>query len=341
VPAQQCRIQADWARKLSSPLYERLLTRSAEDYEQGGPLRQLLDPQRHRVDMALPLRMLGAVHRLVLEGRAPQLARYYPSVGGTVDLDAVWPVFRETIATNHAALDELLPNPVQTNDAARSASLLGGFLLVGETAGLPLRLLEVGSSAGLNLCWDRYRYTWTGGGWGDRASPLLIEDVFTDGAHPSPASVTVASRAGCDPSPVDARTAEGRLTLLSYTWPDHPERIRRLQTAVTIARDVPYQVDRAGAGEWLEAQLAEPVSGVATVVYHSVVWPYLNDDERRHVTAAIETAGARATADAPLAWLRMEPGAKEADLSLRIYPGLEDRVIATCGFHTPAVRWLG
>jgi hypothetical protein len=218
---------------------------------------------------------------------------------------------------------------------------LGGFLLIADFTGLPLRLLEVGSSAGLNLCWDRYRYTWQGGAWGDPKSALVIEDVFTDGTPALSPSVTVAGRQGCDPNPVDARKPEGRLTLLAYTWPDHVDRIRRLDTAISIARTVSYQIEQAHAADWVESKLTNPADGVATVVYHSVVWPYLSDDERLRLTAAIENAGARATTKAPLAWLRMEPGAKEADLSLRIYPGLKDRVTATCGFHTPAVRWLG
>jgi hypothetical protein len=342
VPATHFRTQADWARKLDSPLYAHLLAQSATDYEQGGPLRDLIEPhQSEPAQLALPLRLMGAVHRLVLEGRAPALAPYYPSVGGIIDLDAAWQAFREFVASQREAIETLMPNPVQTNDAARSASLLGGFLLVAGLTGLPLRLLEVGSSAGLNLCWDRYRYAWPGGGWGDAASTLLIEDVFAEGMPPIPTAVTVASRAGCDPNPVDVRTPEGRLSLLSFTWPDHVERIRRLDTAIAIARSTTYGVEQARAVEWVESKLAQAVPEAATVVYHSVVWPYLSEDERQQLTAVIDNAGARATAAAPLAWLRMEPGAKEADLSLRIYPGLADRVIATCGFHTPAVRWLG
>jgi hypothetical protein len=36
--------------------------------------------------------------------------------------------------------------------------LIGGFLRVAAMTRRPLRLLEVGSSAGLNLRWDHYRY---------------------------------------------------------------------------------------------------------------------------------------------------------------------------------------
>jgi hypothetical protein len=118
------------------------------------------------------------------------------------------------------------------------------------------------------------------------------------------------------------------------------DRFRRLEKAMAIARTVPYTLEQAHAADWLESQLrTEP--GIATVVYHSVVWPYLSDDEKQRMTGAIERAGAQATTAAPLAWLRMEPGGTDAELRLRIYPGLDDRVIATCGFHSPAVRWLG
>jgi len=205
-----------------------------------------------------------------------------------------------------------------------------------------LRLLEIGTSAGLNLCWDRFRYEWAGGSWGEPASPVRLENVFVEGAPPVTA-VRVIERSGCDPEPVDVHTGEGRLILLSCTWPDQPERVRRLDSAIGVARETNYRIDRARAGDWLKIQLARPVVGAATAIFHSVVWPYLPEDERVKVTETIEEAGCRATPEAPLAWLRMESPAvtagKEPEVRLRIYPGFEERMLATTTFHTPAVRW--
>jgi hypothetical protein len=336
-----CLIQADWCRRLGSPLYSHLLARAAEDYEAGGPVRDLLEPHASDpAELALPLRMMGAVHRLVLQGRAPELARFYPSAGGALAIDDSWEPFRRTLADQIESLRPLVSRPVQTNEPGRSGSLLGGFLLIAGLTRMPLHLLEIGASAGLNLCWDRYRYEWTGGGWGDPASPLRLENVFSQGAPPPAPPVTVAERAGCDPHPIHVHESEGRLTLLAYAWPDQLDRIRRLEAAIGIARGTSYTLEEAAAADWLAARLAQPAAGVAAVVFHSVVWPYLATSERERVTEIIQEAGRAATSAAPLAWLKMEPGGGQAEVRLRIWPGFQERVIASTGFHAPAVRWM-
>ncbi len=49
-----------------------------------------------------------------------------------------------------------LDSPPQTNEVARSAALIGAARFLSALSPLPLRLLELGASAGLNLNFDRY-----------------------------------------------------------------------------------------------------------------------------------------------------------------------------------------
>jgi hypothetical protein len=291
-------------------------------------------------DSSLALRFLGAVHRLVLQGKAPQLAACYPSAGGDSNCEDLWPRFRDVVQHHEAVLRELVHRPVQTNEVGRCAALLGGFLEVARQTRLPLRLLEVGAAGGLILRWDQYRYEAGHEGWGDSHSPVHIAGVF-GGEHPCfDVLAKVVGRRGCDASPIDPSTEEGRLTLQCYVWPDQLERFRQLAAAIDVARRVPANVDHGNAPDWVETVLAD-VPGVATIVYHSIVWQYLSNVDRARFERVMTVAGEAATHNKPLAWLRFEPADNVAEVRLRLWPGSKDRLLARCGFHGKPVQWLG
>ena len=94
------------------------------------------------------------VHRLALNGSLPALARFYPSCGGTLDIDAAWSALLSAFEKDGRALCATLPQTVQTNEVSRCCALMLGFTGVIYQTGLPLRLLDIGCSGGLNLRWD-------------------------------------------------------------------------------------------------------------------------------------------------------------------------------------------
>jgi hypothetical protein len=291
-----------------------------------------------------PLRVLGGLHRIVLEGRAPELGARYPTVDGDGDADAMWPAFLALVAARPPEVLDALTHPVQTNEVGRSSALVGGFLTVARETGLPLRVLEVGSSAGLNLRFDHYRYESDGAGFGPADSPVRFVDRWPAGVPPFDAPLVVAERAGCDRDPIDPTTEAGRLTLLSYVWPDQDERFHLLERALDVARAVPAEVTRADLVDWMGERLAVAVPGLATVVFHSIVWQYLPDEARDAVRRILDEAGGRASADAPLAWLRLEPRPPSLgtpELRLTQWPGGGERVLATATFHAGPVNWTG
>lgn len=346
--AELLRRQAGRAAQRRSPLYVGLLERLATDVEAGGPAWALL---RSRADEregdALPLRLMAAVHRLVLTGAAPALARWYPSAGGAGTAQQAWPELRELLARRASELDALLDAPLQTNEPGRSAALLAGFLMVARETRLPLCVLEVGASAGLNLHWDRYRYEAPGFAFGPPGSPVRLRDVY-EGPPPVPADVEVASRAGCDRHPLDPGREEDRLVLRSAVWADQADRLALLDGALAVARAHPVTIERADALPWLDARLAAPIEAHATVVVHSIVMQYLPRPDRAALRERIEVAGAAATPSAPLAWLRLEPPDRApgeddpdrglAELRLTTWPGRREIRLGAAGYHGRPVR---
>lgn len=338
--------QAEAAALLGSHLYAALARGVAADVRGGGAAWRVVEPHASEDrGSALTLRLLAAVHRLVLQGRAPELAAFYPSVGGRLPPQDAWPAFRAVLEEYVEELVELVGWSCQTNEVGRAAGLLPGFLTaVRASGGLPVRLLEIGASAGLQLRWDRFAYAWDEHAatrrWGPADSPVRLTGHWDVAPELLDTSVEVASRQGCDPDPVDVGTEEGRLRLRQSVWGDQLERLRRLDGALKLAARIPAVVEEARAGDWLPARLAEPAPGHLTLVYHSVVWQYLAPDERDEVEAAIVAAGERATADAPLAWVRSEPENILRAMRVRatIWPGGEERFVAKAGAHGFPVR---
>ncbi len=178
-------------------------------------------------------------------------------------------------------------------------------------------------------------------GWGDPQSPVKITSAFGS-EHPRfDVVANVVERWGCDASPIEPSTREGGLTLKSYVWPDQLERFRQLAAALDVARRVPARVDQGNAPDWVETALRDSVSGVATVVYHSIMWQYLSALDRARLDRIMALAGEAATADKPLAWLRFEPADNVVEARLQLWPPGKDWLLAKSGFHGKPVDWLG
>jgi hypothetical protein len=341
--ADGLRLLAPFSTEIGSPFYGTMLECMARDVADGGPTWPLLEPfTGEPPENVYHIRLLGGVHRLVLTGAAPELARHYPSAGGDGDAEAAWPLVRELLATRPPVVLDALTRPPQTNEVGRSAPLVGGLLVVARDTKLPSRLRELGSSAGLNLWFDRYWFSQDGQGWGDPTSTVRFVDLWPNGSPPFDAGMSIADRRGCDRHPIDVTSDDGRLWLLAYVWPDQTARFELLRTALDLARDAPPAVDEAEIPEWLETQLAESTPGVATVVFHSIVWQYLTAKEKAAVEATLHEAGRRATVDAPLAWLRLELGSElsTSDLRLTTWPGGAERLLAHAAPHLGPVEWL-
>jgi len=341
--SQSLRLQAKACAALGSPFHARLLELAADDLEVGGPTAALMAPWagedlRAQMAAAVPLRLLGALHDVVLSGDDPALADAYPKPGKDFDADRAWLQARRALADHAARLAAFMDHEPQTNEVRRSLCLLGGFLTIAAETGLPLRCFEIAASAGLNLNWDRYRYDLGGHGWGPRSAVQLPTD-WSGPLPPLAAKVEVIERAACDRRPVDLADPVQRRRLQAYVWPDQFERLERIRAAIDVALDRGVQVESADAVDWTR-RVAGPQPGAVTVLYHSVFWQYMPPESQAALHQAIEEHAKSATPKAPFAWLCMEPppgNLAGMEVRLRLWPGGEERVLADVHPHGAAV----
>lgn len=326
--------QAEAVVLRGSPLYVALLKRAAEDLAAGGALLHLLRRRAvERSGQALPLRLMAAFHRLALLGEETALAAQLPSTGGGGDAEGAWDAMLEIVDRRACDLDRMLDAPLQTNEPARSRALVSGFLAVAAETGMPLRVLELGASAGLNLNLMHYRFDSAAGVVGDPRSSLR----FTAAAWPMPLPrFEVMEARGCDAQPLDACNPEDKLTLRSAVWADQPERLAALEAALAIAEAHPPQVERSELTRWVSG--IEPQDGAATVVFHSVVEQYLEPAARERLARTMAQLLGGAGPSSPVAWLSLERALGEgaygkAELRLAISPDPERRLLGHSSYH--------
>ena len=335
--------QAAGCEHFGSPFTAALIGAMRGDLEAGGPVAALVGdwPGSPRPD-AVSLRLTGALHFAALSKMDPALAEVYPG-GAKYSREPAWPRARDFLAREHDFVAGFVKSPPQTNETRRAIALLPGFLAAARRFGLPLQTFEIGASAGLNLNWDSFAYKTQS--WSYGAGSVVID---TDWRGPAPdlsAPLRVAARAACDLNPLDIREPLARLRLKSYIWADQAERLARFDAAVALALAKDVRVERESAEVGLRRVLADRLPGTTAVVYHSIFYQYPPPPVRQAIAAAIADAGSRASASAPLAWLRFEPeallgGPRDSMrflVDLTTWPGGETRILA---LSDPHGRWV-
>jgi hypothetical protein len=326
------------ARRLGSPLYERL----ALGVDADAALKSLAARARPGQPQANVL--FAAVNFLLLRGADHPLRSFYPSLGGTAEGDA-FPAFRDFADKHAEAMVPLLETRVtNTNEAARSTILRAGFAALGERESLPLHLIEIGPSAGLNLNWDRYgmRYRRDGEPVAEipaEAGPIL-ECALRGAATPPFMAPVIAGRVGLERDPVDLADRMDRDWLRALVWPDQPHRLARLDDAIALFRRHPQAILRGDALALLPDALARAPEDRAVCVYHTIAVYQFSAAMREALAAILAAAGLRR----PVWRLAFEfDGVKDYVLTLTRYrDGLaETCMLAVAQAHGGWIEWRG
>jgi hypothetical protein len=298
----QFRLFAQGAARDGATTYEAISRFVADDPDLLAMIAEAPVAQRR------PNLLLAAVHYLLLGGARHPLADHYDTVravlGRTDDPSAprgdVTVDFKAFCLEHRAALLDLIAvRSTQTNEVGRSAALLPALSVVaaGYPERQPLSLLDLGSSAGLNLLFDSYAYRYrqrSDGAVleaGPAASAVQLECVVRGALTdlPNLAIPVIAERAGIDALPIDPTSEDGARWLLACLWPDNMIRFDRLRGALDVARTTshPPVIHRGDIVDDLPAVAAGMASDVPLVVFHSWVAAYLTRERQGELVETV------------------------------------------------------
>ena len=336
---ERVRLAGRICASMGSLFYGGLFAHAATAYESDGPLKSLLDRHMHRPRIAL--RLGGAAHFRALHGDAPAIAAHFPSTGGDADAVSAWEAIEADITAHPAAYNDLVAMTVQTNEVARAMPILGALLAVADATRMPLRVLEVGCSAGLLLNLDRYRYSGERWAWGDPDARVHLRNRCVDGAPQHlDADLEIAERRGCDVHPLHVSDPVDADRLLSFVWPDQQERFDRLRAAISVGREHPVAIDCADAISWV-GDVALPRMATCTVALHTVLTEHLTPDTCERLRDSMYALGREASRESPFAWVRMEPPEQKIsyETSITLWPRGEQLFIARSDGHAQDLQW--
>lgn len=257
--------------KGSSSLYEHLAMCISADLE-------LLQLSAHaREGQPVPNLLFGAVHYLLLGGISHQLSEYYATiVENPRDPFQAFHDFKDFCIRYRSEIISILKNKlVQTNEVRRCAYLYPSFCQIYKIAQKSLALIEIGTSAGLQLLWDKYSYSYNDKSnmYGNQESELELSTEIRGKNIPLMLdhSPPVTSRIGLDLNINNLSNREDYLWLKALIWPEHQERIFQFEQAASYLKGQALELIE-GDGVSLLPEIASEIPTDSSIcVFHTHV----------------------------------------------------------------------
>ena len=323
-----------------SALYESLCHSIAEDKD------VLAIAANARSGQPVPNLFMAAVHWLLMRDGEHPVSAYYPDLClGPAEPGDPYPSFRSFCLERREEITALISvRLVQTNVVRRCAVLLPAFAeAIGEDQEKPLSLVAIGASAGLNLFWDRYAYSYSDGRrWGDGGSPVQLSSVIRGEGRPSlPAAIPdVVFRVGLDLNPVDISDPDAVAWLKALVWPERREEATILDNAIELAQDHPPTLLAGDALELLPQVLQGIPPDSTLCLYHSHMLNQLSQEARGRFEDIIDQHGA--ARDLNLISFEGRAGGHHSAIELTQYQSGAKTIrhLADCDSHGNWIQWM-
>lgn len=291
VLSERFRVFAEKECKDSSSLYEHLAGNIANDLD----LLKLAAHSKH--GQPVPNLLLGAVHYLLLNGVEHELSAYYASIVNEPKKSSGAIIcFKDFCMQNESNIVQLLENKlVQTNEVRRCAYLYPSFCRIYKLTKKPLTLIEIGTSAGLQLLWDKYTYYYNTSNqkYGSEHSTLEISAEIIGDRLPLlfEQSPPVARRIGLDLHVNNLNDSEDYLWLKALIWPEHKERNAYFEKAAHCLKSQPIELIE-GDGVSILPDIVPTVSHDSSIcIFHTHVANQIPAAAKKKLSEQIQCLG--------------------------------------------------
>lgn len=324
----------------SSPMYETLCRHIAS---RDDLLALALDV---RPGQPAPNLILAAVQFTLHDEPKHPLATYYPLLGGSAPAcgNAGFTAAFDDFCETHAGTIRHLVGTrlVQSSEPRRNGLIAPALLAVTRTSP-EVHYVDVGSSVGFNLYWDRWSYAFEPGGSIQRQDAVGTISIRTegnfipslDGAFP-----VIRSRVGIDLSPVDLADDSALRWIKSLIFADHVERFALFDKALDLVREGQPQIIAGDAKKVLPQVLDSLPAGENVCVLFSFV---VNQAYSGGLTEAHEQLASLSIGRTISGITLADMGREATEMRYSTFQDgklVEDRELAFIDPHGKWIRWI-
>lgn len=188
-----------------------------------------------RQGQPIPNIFFAAIHYLLLKNQDNELAKYYPSIQRNFYPEIPFDIFKTFCLANINEIKKIISTRiVQTNVITRCSYLMPIFSKLIKEENKPTTIIDIGTSAGLTLNFDKYQY-WNNDKKVFGQSNVIVKSKIIDSEAPTIFNIShPITKIGIDQNLIDPTDKDEILWLKALVWTDQIERFVAIDEALKI-----------------------------------------------------------------------------------------------------------
>ncbi|GAA3983835.1 DUF2332 domain-containing protein [Mucilaginibacter dorajii] len=245
-----------------------------------------------RVGQPIPNIFFASVHYLLLKNSKNELASYYPSIQRKQVSEIPFAIFKSFCLESEDEIKKIISTRiVQTNVINRCAYLMPIFSKIIADENRPTTIIDIGTSAGLTLNFDKYEYWYNDQKiFGD--SKVINKSTIIESAIPEIYNISQPIlKIGIDQNIIDLTEKDEILWLKALVWTDQLERFVAIDEALKLDELKNIKFIRADTILNFEREILKADSNQNLIVYSTHVLYQFTQEQKADFYAMLERVG--------------------------------------------------
>jgi hypothetical protein len=245
-----------------------------------------------RVGQPIPNIFFASIHYLLLKNQDNLLAKYYPSIQKRFKTEIPFSTFKAFCIKNENEIKEIISTRiVQTNVINRCAYLMPIFSKIIADERKPTTIIDIGTSAGLTLNFDKYEYWYNDQKIYGESKVVVKSNILTSNIPTIYPITQPISKIGIDQNVIDPTDEDEILWLKALIWTDQLERFVAIEEALKLNELKNIDFIQAKTSIDFEKEILKVDKTQTLIIYATHVLYQFSQEQKEEFYSMLERVG--------------------------------------------------